>query len=761
MTDLSIRRGVGETIQARTTAHRGTSPAKKSGLTNMGIFVCIAVSVTLLLLSCDVAYGENEHWCPKLCECYNDYETADCSRRYMLHLPLFSPLTKRIYADKNAIQHVSSAELMHLQRLLLLSMQNNNLTEISVQAICQLTGIMEISLEHNKISAFFQDIDNILQQHCLFEKLTRLHLDYNKVRLIPTNLSTVAPNLQVLTLSYNELHSVRLDDSFAKFHSLELLNFNGNPVHDIGAFDLAPLADTPLVTLSLSECSIFTLDHKALTGLSNMTSLSLSSNLLFPETLEQVFLSLGNHSYLKHLDLSDMKITHVDDSMLHMFENLESLDLSHSDVEIISPEIFTSLSSLEMINLEGNFLSSITGINSNYRLRKIFLRDNKLQEINLSGLDSLEILDLSGNLLAVLPQNWLSGVDTIQTLNLSDNIITTVSHKAFQRVTLHTLDLSRNKLTIFHRYGLLKVQNLYMAHNKIARLTDNAFDNLEPVLEQLDLSFNEFTEFPLLAQRNFIALQRLNLGGNNLGQALKKGHLKTLLQSLTHLQVFDLSYNNVVKIPEDQVGNLNHLTTLLLQGNRITQLSDLCIKKLKSLAKLVVAANELHFIDSQMLDDMDYLEVIDFSNNPFDCSCRILPLQSWLNITLVMILNIDDPGRYVCATPSKLYNKHIQTVHPAPTDCTDKNKLTLKLKLQITAICFTVLIILSFIILAICYQARLCTQIKTLQYRWQVRYREVSARGAECADQDNDLTEQLSVDNVYAQQVNVEYQPCT
>lgn len=711
----------------------------------------IFITCALLFKYCD---STNEHWCPMQCECYNDFETADCSRRMLAHLPLFSNLTKRIYAENNNIQGITYNDLGNLNHLLVLNLQNNSLSEVHFTAFCGFKNIIEINLSRNKINSLFTDV--MKSQSCQLRRFSRLHLSYNKIKLIPQNLSNTAPNLEVLNLAYNEIHSIKLDEDFTRLHSLRSLDLSGNPIHEVNSGDLLPLMYLALESFRVSECAIYNLSGDAFKSLSNVTSLSLSRNLIYPKTLKDAFKSLSNESRLQHLDLSEMMLSNVTNAMLNGFKNLISLDISFSSVRYIQPQLFASLNTLDIINLEGNFLSKLDGINKVQSLRKLFLRDNRLRWINLTGLDCLELVDLSGNLIMSLPQNWLAGIETLHFLNISNNVISTINHRAFQKVTLNTLDLSHNKLIYFHRYGLFKVQNLYLSHNQITRLTDNAFDNLEPVLEKLDLSYNQFDEFSLLIERDFLALQRLNLRHNKLGDALARGHLEQLLKSLTHLQVLDLSHNQIKSIPFYQIRNLHHLTTLILEGNKITYLEDLGIYELSSLAKLVVSDNDIQTVDANMLDEMDYLEEIDLSLNPFDCSCSILPFQKWLNTTLIMILN-SDQDKYVCDTPARVNGVNVQTVHPNPHDCLRTTQLTLKLKLQIMGAVFATFTTFVLLGIVVIYYSRLCTQIRTLQYKWQVRYREVSSVGAEfggeSAENDQQDTEYLTVENVYSNDV--------
>lgn len=110
--------------------------------------------------------------------------------------------------------------------------------------------------------------------------------------------------------------------------------------------------------------------------------------------------------------------------MLHAPQNqaaiaqIETLDLRSLGLQILPPEInlFTGLDDLDLCN------NQITEINDLHGLSNLTVLDvygNGLEEINLSGLSSLDILVLnSGNKLSELN---LSGLTNLETLYIGSN----------------------------------------------------------------------------------------------------------------------------------------------------------------------------------------------------------------------------------------------------------------------------------------------------------------------------------------------------
>jgi len=114
------------------------------------------------------------------------------------------------------------------------------------------------------------------------------------------------------------------------------------------------------------------------------------------------------------------------------------------------------------------------------------------------------------------------------------------------------------------------------------------------------------------------------------------------------VQVLDISYNGISVIkPPHLLAGLHHLNTLYIEGNLIHMLADAGIEGTRVLAKLVISGNQLTAPDAELLSRLEYLEEIDAGNNPFECTCSLLPFLSWTNTTPVLVLGSGDINRYV------------------------------------------------------------------------------------------------------------------
>jgi len=74
-------------------------------------------------------------------------------------------------------------------------------------------------------------------------------------------------------------------------------------------------------------------------------------------------------------------------------------------------------------------------------------------------------------------------------------------------------------------------------------------------------------------------------------------------------------------------------------------LADSGLESTRVLSKLVIAGNQLTAPDAGLLSRLEYLEEIDAGNNPFECTCALMPFLAWTNATPVLVLGSADINR--------------------------------------------------------------------------------------------------------------------
>ncbi|KAK2168509.1 hypothetical protein LSH36_16g04019 [Paralvinella palmiformis] len=695
----------------------------------MALLVVYSCCLFLAQAAYATAFSEgNLEWCSHQCTCLNNYRTVDCARRMLDHVPSLSNLTVNLYLDNNRIERIAPETFQTLGNLMMLNMEKNAIRTAAASYFCSLQNLQILNLGSNKLEAFL--IPDNLTADCKLPSLKQLILSNNRLSALPPNLPNFTPSLKLLNVSFNTIRSVSFNGSFSMLMSLRVLDLRGNQIHQIMADDFAGLKAIPLNTLSLSECGIVHIEPEAFHEMTELASLSLSRNLIGYNTLEAIFTAIGNDSQLVQLDLSEMFLQNVTASLLGMLKRLSILDIFESSVHYVEPGLFDLLPELESLNVGHNELHELENVGALKQLRWLNAEWNHLTELDLTDLDALQSIDVSGNQLKMLPGGWLGAKENLQLLNVSHNMITSIHPEAFAGLSLQQLDLSHNWLSTLNDTGLQRLRKLNLSHNRLSVITPQLFTNVADTLEDVDLSHNNISNFQQAPFKDFISLQELNLAYNRLGRALGEGLLCDIFSSMGHLQQVDLSANEIVQISAGQWQHLHHVNTVALSYNHIKRLGDASVIELTAVARLVMDYNDLSAVDVDVLDKMDYLEEADFGNNPFACTpCVALPFLRWLNHSTVRILGKADRQRYQCYMPPEFAGQYLLDYHPTIPDADCKpHRERHRSQLDWTMIAVAVAGVVVFIILVtvLFFYTQICQKIKSLHYRWQIRYREVS-----------------------------------
>jgi Leucine-rich repeat (LRR) protein len=240
--------------------------------------------------------------CPERCDCFNNDETVDCSRRELDSFPSVGNATRRLYVEDNRLATLANAGLRSATSLSLLVIERNFVDHVDVfDAFCGLIRLQELNLGANRIRAFVigrprrssssaaaggrpatstaSSTGGDELTDCRLPALKEINLGLNLLAEIPRNLSAFAPNLEILNLGYNEIERATLDSSFSELVALRYLDLSRNRIHELDDFDLRPAAFVvPLEVLSLTECGLVTVSERAFAGLVNLTSLTISNN---------------------------------------------------------------------------------------------------------------------------------------------------------------------------------------------------------------------------------------------------------------------------------------------------------------------------------------------------------------------------------------------------------------------------------------------------------------------------------------------------
>ena len=250
-----------------------------------------------------------------------------------------------------------------------------------------------------------------------------------------------------------------------------------------------------------------------------------------------------------------------------VFHGLEVMDLRGNQLRTLPPGL-SALRKLTTLNLSRNQIGNeaLEVISYIPTLRELRLGDNSLTgglpDI-LGELKALEILDLHGNSIEDIP-HAIESMSKLKILNLAGNKLTTMPMAAMAEMPLTEILASHNRLgghlfpsTISQ---VTSLQILDVSHNALVSIGDGPFNM--PSLHTFDVSSNRLTALPDLTVSH--KLSTLNASENQI-RTIPEGF--TLLQALKSA---DFSGNNLLTL-DDGIGSMENLTILNISNNPLRE----------------------------------------------------------------------------------------------------------------------------------------------------------------------------------------------
>lgn len=350
------------------------------------------------------------------------------------------------------------------------------------------------------------------------------------------------------------------------------------------------------------------------------------------------------------LDASENEIRNLTADSLKDLQKLKNLSLNwmnHKQKVSVSRGVFTNLSNLEILELNGVGLSEVPAQLPN-SLRVLRLDENNISFLsrqNVSQLKNLTHLYLSKNcyygrsclMRFEIVNGTFSDLDKLKHLSLSYNNITHVPR--YLPVSLVTLELASNAISFIGEddfKGLpnlktLKIQgNCPRCHNAPYPCTpcengsidihEQAFDHLKK-LTLLHLAGNSISLIKKAWFENLSQLQELYLSFNFLTGQIEDG---AFLSNLKLLKKLDLSYNYQLQAYPDTVrlaptfANLHSLHILHIQGlvfKKIQNDSLAPLYGLQNLSVLDIGVNFIVAVDSNIFNQFPNLKLLYLSEN--------------------------------------------------------------------------------------------------------------------------------------------------
>ncbi|XP_044127645.1 leucine-rich repeat transmembrane protein FLRT2 [Bufo gargarizans] len=233
----------------------------------------------------------------------------------------------------------------------------------------------------------------------------------------------------------------------------------------------------------------------------------------------------------------------------------------------------------------------------------VYLYGNQLDEFPMNLPKNVKVVHLQENNIQTISAVALAQLLKLEELHLDDNSISTVGVEdgAFREaISLKLLFLSKNHLSSVPVGLPLGLQELRLDENRIARISDQAFQNLT-------------------------SLERLILDGNLL---TNKGISDGTFSHLPKLKEFSVVRNSLTSPPTDLQGT--YLVKLNLQDNQINHIPVSAFAKLHKLERLDISNNRLQVLVKGVFDNLTNLKQLTARNNPWFCDCSIRWVTEWL-----------------------------------------------------------------------------------------------------------------------------------
>ena len=512
--------------------------------------------------------------------------------------------------EHNQISAIASHSFDHLNQLRYLSLEGNRLERIDVALFKghQLRYLRDVRLSYNAL-------DSIVAKtfHGLHE-LTTIVLSHNSITTVHHAAFDHLPKLMTINLASNRIRRVERQ-SFRRLGSLLHVDLQFNKLKE-WLWSAFANCTHPLMPahLNVSHNSIGVVRPSSPDHLSGADGKSDAWRDVADAATPPVPL------YLKMIDFSHNQLTEFPDLTPLNAVSLKKLYLAWNRIQKLEDGVLLAnqCGGLQLVDLSHNHVHDI-------------------QPLSFRGADQLQVVDLSHNQLETLPPALWSGLKTLRIVDLSVNKVRQLARDLFEDTSLETINLSHNLLAVLPVHSLTAVAHtlryLDVSHNHIEHLDAIMLAKM-PNLISLNLAHNRLNLLPDNVFSYLSNLLTLDLSSNTI-----RANFKELFHYMQKIKELNLASTGLSRWPHLP---LPHLISLNLSSNGLTYraqqagAADNAVIKLDRLRSLDLSRNRLTIVPNFLWSTTPLLKELDLSSNPI----RLLSRDAFSGLQRLKKLNL-------------------------------------------------------------------------------------------------------------------------
>lgn len=599
-------------------------------------------------------------------------EWVDLSQNRLEFLPetllhQSAPSLLHLALAQNRITHIDALQFQNFSSLRSLDLSSNRLSEIGKATFVGLASLVELNLRNNSIYQVDSSAFNLTPQiseisfsrNLLNEvpaaikrlfKLKRLDLSHNQIRRVEEYLFSALPHLDKLDFSHNRLTSV--DSSIlSELPRLTYLSLSHNAIDYLAEYAFAKCPKLQYLDLSTNFLANF---NGALLTLPNLKHLNATANIV--EILQWDEFPL-NLAYLEMCNNRIALITSAHDS------RIKQLVLDSNRIMALSKQQIPA--TIERLSLSDNLIQAVA--NDTFRDKSnvisVDLRYNRLTSVDFAAyhvdrhLNSQPVkLYVQGNpLICTCEMRWIRSKDAEErSVEIIDGARAVCTHRlSKRRISLSMVPANEllcdykqicEPSCICCQYGNCDCKSRCPDGCECFRDASYTTNIVRCAALGSD-SRRDFSpkEVPMYATHVF--LEQMNFSTIRSHDFLGRTRLLQLhitnssvyeiqplaFNTLPSLQLLDLSNNLLSDLTGEEMYRLNKVTTLLLNGNRLTSINPKIRQMVPSLQAVFLHDNYLQDLPQAFENLGKQLTKISLSSNPFRCDCTPrFRIQRWL-----------------------------------------------------------------------------------------------------------------------------------